>query len=274
MFKTDQIQWYNNGVWGELGFAAPNFGDDPTTINSTIHYLVTVLGRNLQAIMLHTDANLTRPPSINTLTRVHMLIIRARGILAGRSVPPSKLNMEAVHATPVPEVFNIFPCPYFKVRNQFMKEWGGLALMALTEATQHTENARAYEVSTDFAGLMGQYLHRVYKLMATELFGVSVEEADALDFTLSDELLGSYEPGQFFTSTEMVDVVPTLQDIPTEDDLRVLTAGIPATEIVCLQAYPNVGAFEDKDKGKGKTSKTSGKKSATSKGSFAKRPGA
>jgi len=267
-FQTDQILWYNNGVWGKLGFAVPNFGDDPSTINSTIHYLVAVIGRNIQAIMLHTDAGMTRPPSINTLTRVHKLVLRARSILAGRSVKPATLNMEPQHATPVPEVFTIYPTPYFQVRNAFLKEWGGLALMALTEAMQHTENARGYEVSTDFAGLVGQYVHRIYKLMATELFGVPAADAAALDFTLTAEQLASYDPGQFFTSTEMIDVVATIQEIPTEDDLSVLTAGIPATELVNLQPYPNAPAFEDKESGA-----TAGATS-TSGVSFADPPGA
>lgn len=245
MFLTDQVQWYNNGVWGQLGFACPNFGDDPATINSSIHYLVSVIGRNLQAVMLSQDAYKTTPPVINTLTRVHKLITRARKILAGRAIPPNKMNLEPQHASPAPAIFLIYPTPYFRVRNQFLKEWGGLVLMALTEAMQHTENAQAFEISTNFAGLIGQYLHRVYRQMATELFDVPAAEAEALDFTLTAEVLASYDPGRYFSSTEMIDTVPPIQQIPTEDDLRVLTAGIPASELVGLQPYPRAGAFAD-----------------------------
>ena len=271
MFLTDQILWYNNGVWGKLGFACPNFGDDPATINSSIHYLVRVIGRNLQAMMLSQDAHKTTPPSINTLTRVHKLATRARSILAGRAVPPAKPNMEPQHASPAHEIFLIFPTPYFHVRNQFLKEWGGLILMALTEAMQHTENAQAFEISTNFSGLVGQYLHRVYRRMATELFGVPSAEAQALDFTLSDEQLGTYDPGRFFSSTEMIDVVPPIQEIPTEDDLRVLTAGIPATELVGLQPYPNQAAFADRPIG----ATSSGQRTSEGSGeSFAEPPSA
>jgi hypothetical protein len=267
---NDQILWYNNGTWGELGFAVPNFGDDPTTINSDIHYLVSVIGRNLQGIMLHTDASQATPPSINTLTRVHKLVTRGRSILAGRAVPPNELNMEPQHASPAPQAFLIFPTPYHKTRNQWLKDWGGLTLMALTEAMQHTENATAFNISTTFSGLIGQYLHRIYQRMATELFGVPVEQAKALDFTLTDEQLASYDPSKFFTSTEMTDVVPTIQDIQTEDDLRVLTAGIPATELVGLQPYPSSAAFEDASGG---TAGTGGTTSAGSE-SFAEPPSA
>jgi hypothetical protein len=178
--------------------------------------------------------------------------------------------MEAIHATPAPEVFLVFPCPYFKVRNRFLKEWAGLALMSLTEAYQHTENARSYEISTNFAGLVGQYLHRAYKLMATELFGVPVEEASTLNFTMTDEQLATYDPSRYFTSTEMTDVVPTVQDIATEDDLRVLTAGIPATELVGLGPYPNAAAFEDE----AGAAAAGGDTSTTPGGSFAPPPSA
>ena len=237
-FTTDQILWYNNGIWGELGYALPNFGNDVATLNSNIHYLVDVIGRNLQAILQHTDAELRVPPSINTLTRIHKLVIRARTILGGRAVPPAKPNMETKHVTPAPEVFICYPARYFKVRNRFLKEYAGLSLIALSEAMQHTENAKAFEISTDFAGLVGQYFRRIYQRMATELFGVPSEEAEALDFTLSPEQLASYDPGKYFTSTELIDTVTRFEHLPTEDDFEVLSRGIPATDLVNLTPYP------------------------------------
>ena len=239
MFGTDEPLWYNVGVWGELGFAVPNFGNDTGSINSTIHKLVSVIGRNLQAVMLHGDANRRTPPSINSCTRVHKLVVRARSILAGRAIAPGTPNMEAVHSTPARREFVIFPLPYFKVRNEFMKEWAGLALDALSEAMQHTENAQALEVSLNFSGLVGQYLHRIYRLMATELFGVPVADASKLDFTLTDAQLAAYDPGKYFTQTEMIDTVPLLASLPTEDDLETLTNGIVASQLVGLQRYPS-----------------------------------
>jgi len=238
-FQTDQALWYNNGVWGELGYAVPNFGNDATTLNGTIHRMVSVIGRNLSAVMHHGDADLRVPPSINTLTRIHKLILRGRTILASRDVESGEYDMEPVHSTPAPLVHEIYPVPYFKVRNPFMKEYCGLILNSLSEAMQHTENRKSYEISTAFSGLVGQYLHRVYRLMATELFGVSDEAAKALDFTLTDEQLASYDPSKYFTSTELIDTVPPLSMVPTEDDLRILTDGIPATMLVGLSRYPS-----------------------------------
>lgn len=247
-FKTDEALWYNNGVWGELGYAVPNCGDDPITLNSGIAYLVDVIGRNLSAVMHHHDSDLRVPPSINTLTRVHKLVVRARSILAGRQVAPGKPDMEGGHVTPAPQDFLIYPVPYFKVRNGWLREYCGLAINALSDAVQDTENHKPYEISTTFSGRIGQYLHRIYALMCTELFGVGPEAAAALDFTLSDEQLAGYDPGKWFTRTEMIDVRPPVALVPTEDDLRVLTDGIPATQLVGLTRYPSGAAPAGSDR--------------------------
>lgn len=241
MFRSDEIYWYNVGVWGQLGFAVPNFGENRTTLNNSIAYLVAGMGRNLAAVMVHSDADSRVPPTINTLMRVHKLVTRSRQILAGRAVPSGTLRMEPVHATPAPEDFLMFPCPYFKVRNAWLKEWAGLIFGAIAEACQHTENRNEYEISTDFAGLIGQYLQRVYVRMATELFQVPLANAQKLDFTLGDADFSSYNPAKFFTSTELIDTVPTFGAIPTEDDLAVLLDGIPASKLVGLTFYPGSG---------------------------------
>jgi hypothetical protein len=243
-FGTDQVLWYNNGVWGQFGFAVPNFGDNSATINSTIAELVSLMGRNLQAIMLHTDASLRVPPSINTITRIHKLIIRARGILASRAVPPGTANMEATHATPAGQDFIIFPAPFFKVRNPHLRRYAEYILTCLSEMCQNTENIKSIEISTDFSGRVGQFLQRVYKEMATELLMIPAADASKADFTLTDAQLQAYNPALWFTSTEMIDTVPPLNQIPTEDDLAVLTDGIPASLLVNLQKYPSGGPAE------------------------------
>lgn len=238
-FRTDQALWYNVGVWGQLGYAVPNFGDDTQSLNSTILKLTSVMGRNLSAIMHHADADLRTPPSINTLTRVHKLIVRARSILAGRAVPSGTPDFEAIHATPSQAEFILYPVPFFRVRNEWMKEWCGLTLNAISEAMQHTENRKEYEISEAFAGLVGAYLHRVYRLMATELFGASATDAAKRDFTLTDVQLAAYDPSKYFTATELIDTVPPLGLSPTEDDILMLTNGIPASQLLGLSKWPS-----------------------------------
>ena len=195
-FKTDQAMHYNNGVWGELGYAVPNFGNDTGTHNTTIAHLTQVIGRNLSAVMHHIDADLRVPPSINTVTRIHRLIVRARSIIGARSVPSGVLNFEATHSTPARTEFLVYPVPYFRVRNPYMKEYSGLILNALSEAFQHTENRKSYEISEDFGGLIGQYLQRVYRLMCVELFQIP-PDAVTPTFMLSDQQLSLYNPGAF-----------------------------------------------------------------------------
>jgi hypothetical protein len=146
--------------------------------------------------------------------------------------------METAHALPAAEQFLVYPTPYFKVRNQWLKQYAGLMLLSLTESMQHQENARPLEISEAFAGLIGQYVQRVYRLMATELFRVPLADAAKPDFTLSDTQLAAYNPSAWFTSTEMVDTVAPLDDWPTEDDLEVLTNGIPISHLPVLGRWP------------------------------------
>ena len=239
MAGHDAFLWYNVGEWRDHGLAVPNHSDDATTQNDTIRYLTDVIGRNLQALMWEPDARLRTPPSINTLTRIHKLCTRARSILSGRAVPSSTPNMEAAHALPAPEEFLVYPTPYFRVRNPWMKQYAGLILLTLTESMQHQENGRPLEISQAFAGLVGQYIQRVYRLMSHELFRVPLEEASKPDFTLTEEQLRSYDPGSWFTSTEMIDTVPPHDLRPTEDDLAVLTDGIPISHLPLLGRWPN-----------------------------------
>ena len=241
--STDAFLWYNVGQWAEHGLAVPNWSDDNKSQNGAIRDFVQVVGRNLQAIMWHTDARLSTPPSINTLTRVHKLCTRARQLLANAAVAPNTPFMESAHALPAPEEFLVYPVPYFKVRNAWMKRWCGLALLALTESMQHQENARALEISTAFAGLVGQYVQRIYRDMATTLLMVPIADASKADFTLTDAQLNAYDPSKWFTSTELIDTVPDLQGWPTEDKLRVLTDGIPIGYLPTLGPYPESGAI-------------------------------
>ncbi len=229
--NTDAVLWYNVGVFGDAGYAVPNWSNDVGSLNPQILDWVELVGRNLFHIMHHEDVDLRIPPSINTCKRIHKLYLRAANVLAGRSVAPGEDNMEVLHARPAGEVFRVYPVPYFKVRNPFLRRWVGLVLVSLSEAMQHTENRKELEISTAFAGQVGQYVKRVYTNMAIELFGVPRETAMAPGFALSDDQLRSYNPAAFFTGTEMVDTVPRLDRVFTEDRLALLAEGIPVTEL-------------------------------------------
>lgn len=276
MFKTDQVLLYQNGVWGELGYAVPNVGDDMGSNNATIREFVDTIGRNLQAVMCATpDADLRTPPSINTLIRIHKLIVRGRQLLSSRMVPAGVPDMETVHVNPGKEEFVVYPAPYFKVRNSWLKSYAGLIFAAISEAAQHTENRKPLEISQAFAGTIGQYLQRVYVRMATELFMVPTAEAQKPDFTITDEILASYNPAKWFTSTEMVDRVPSLETIPTEDDLALLVDGIPASLVdPFTRKWPGGEVPQAGQAGASSSSSSSSNAAATAAtGSFVPAPG-
>jgi hypothetical protein len=114
-----------------------------------------------------------------------------------------------------------------------------LVLVSLAEAMQHTENRKEMEISTAFAVQVGQYIKRVYVNMAIELFGKTREVAGADGFVLTDADLSAYNPGDFFTQTEMVDTVPRLDRVFTEDRLELLAEGIPVTQLpASLSPWP------------------------------------
>jgi len=235
---TDAVLWYHVGDFGKAGYAVPNWSNDVGSLNPQILDWVYLVGRNLFHIMHHEDVDLRIPPSINTCKRIHKLYLRAANILAGRAVPPGENNMEVVHARPAGEVFRVFPVPFFLVRNPFLRRWAELILISLAEAMQHTENRKSLEISTNFAGQVGQYLRRVYTNMAIELFGKTRAVATADGFRLTDADFAAYNPSDFFTQTEMVDTVPRLDHVFTEDRLEVLAEGIPVTELPELKPWP------------------------------------
>ena len=70
------------------------------------------------------------------------------------------------------------------------------------------------------------------------MFGKTRAEATADGFALTDADFSSYNPGDFFTQTEMVDTVPRLDRVFTEDRLDVLAEGIPVTELPELHPWP------------------------------------
>ena len=240
-FKHDAVLWYNVGLWGEKGFAVPNWGDDTHTLNQTVWNFTQVVGRNVQAILNHPDSELRVPPSPNTLVRIHKLCTRARAILMGRAVPEGHLYMEAVHTLPAPEEFIVFPTPFFKVRNSWMKEYAAYALAALSECFQFTDNRRPVEISQQFAGSVYQYIHRIYQLMVLELLPgqFAIEDVEKRDFTLPDGFERNYTPSKWFTSTEMIDTVSPLNMVPTEDDLGPLSEGFPVTSLPALGRWPS-----------------------------------
>lgn len=240
MVTSDSIRWYNVGKFGEAGYACPAWGNDVSTLNPNIAELTDLIGQNLFALMHQEDVDMKTPPSINSLRAIHALYVRAGQILTARAVPPGQTEFRTTHATPQATVFRVYPVPFFEVRNPHLKRWCGLTLTLLTEMFQHTENRKTMEITTTFAGDVGQYLQRIYRNMSTELFGKSAADVDKPGFLLTDADFTSYNPARFFTRTEIVDTVPPFSTVFTEDQLDVLRQGIPVTMLPQLTTWPGL----------------------------------
>lgn len=238
VINTDAVLWYNVGQFGQIGYGVPNPSDDPGSLNPGIIDFVNLTGRNLFGIMHSEDVDMRTPPSINTIRKIHKLYIRLGQILQARAVPPNELNMESQHVQPAGEVFRVYPVPYFRVRSPFLRRWCELILMMISEAMQHTENRKSMEFSTQFSGQVFQYMTRLYTNMAAELFGKTREEVSIPGFILTEAELGAYNPSEFFTQTEMIDTVPHLGHVFTEDRLSVISDGIPVTHLPNLEPWP------------------------------------
>lgn len=236
--NSDAVLWYNVGQFGDLGYAVPNPSNDVGSLNPTILELTRVVGVNLFAMMHHEDVDLTVPPSINSVRRMHKLYIRFGQLVMARAKAANDPNLEPQHIQPAGEVFTVYPVPYFKVRNRFMREWATLVMMMLAESMQHSENRKSMEISTNFAASIGKYMKRLYRNMATDLFGKTQAEASVDGFILTEAELAAYNPAEFFTSVEMVDTVPHLGNVFTEDRLEVIRGGIPVTSLPDLQPWP------------------------------------
>lgn len=238
---SDAFLWYNVPGWADHGLAVPNYSVHGQSQNSAIRLLTSMIGRNLQAIMFHQDSRLSKPPSIATCANIAQMCERARTMMAAKAKPSNEGPLQTPHTSPAPVDFLIYPAPFFKVRNPWLKSWAEMAMYALTDAMQHTENAIAIDYSTVFAADIGKYIQRIYSELAIEMFNVPAAEARMPDFTLKQSHYAAFAPEKFVTSLEMVDTVPNLVRWPTEDALQVLAAGIPTSSMPVLPTWPGAG---------------------------------
>lgn len=234
---TDAVLWYNVGIYGKIGYGVPNPSNDIGSLNPTILEFTNLIGRSLFLIMHHEDVDLSTPPTVDTLLRIHQLVKRARVLVDARVRRTNEPALESEHVSPAGEVFRVWPVPFFNVRNSTLKRWSRWVMMLLAELFQHTQNRRTIEIYPEVGTTIGKYLNRVYYEMATEYFGKPRGEVTPT-FLLTEEDFTSYDPAKWFTPTEMIDPVPALDNVFTEDRKAPLARGIPIHELPKLEPYP------------------------------------
>lgn len=240
-FDTDEVLWYNNGKFGQAGYAIPNPVGKTWTNNTVIYGLVQVVGRNLFELMHREDAKFYDAPHKQFWFDLHQLILTARKRLADRMRDPADSNgLVTKHVNPAPKVFLVYPVPFFgeRIRQPDIREYCELCLLMLSECMQHSDNERISYITPAFAGTIGKYLQEILALFATKYFAKTREQAYAADFKLVDMDFIDYAPSKVLTSVEMTEERPPVQWWPTENDLSQIR-GLPVNEALDLcDRYP------------------------------------
>ena len=239
-FGSDEVLWWNNGVWGEAGYAMPNPSGKVWSANTVISGLVSLFGRELFNLMHRPDVRFTRPPNKQFLYDIHQLVVVGRKRLNDRAVNFSDRRMDAQHASPANKTFLVYPVPFFgeRIRNADAREYCELMLLTISEMMQHSDNDFDLEISSSFAAMVGERLQRILVLIATKYFGITRTVASAPEFVLPDTAFTTYDPSKLFVTSELVEERPPLQWWPTENDLSPLR-GIAITEaLVYGQRWP------------------------------------
>jgi hypothetical protein len=241
-FGTDRPLLFTVSPWKEMGFGVPNFGDNVSTFSLPIHNLADEISRSQFFLMTHIDAQRTQPPSRNTIERLGKLLNRVQSVLTTRMKQSNQILTEPGHASPSQNIWNIRPVPYFDsgfVRNYWLREYNELCMIALTNMYQHSDNNRAINITAKFASDIYQYFREIKNLLGIELLLLKPADVQADGFVFSSEQYDKYAPENVVMNYEALDTPGPMEASPTEDDLRPIFNGYPATDIMhYLAQYP------------------------------------
>lgn len=247
-FRSDAPLWYKNGVWGDLGCAVPQTGTNLYSNNAPIWAFVDLCGKQMfHVLWQYEDRKFDAPPSKNCLWEIYQLIVIARKRIADRTYGPEETVPLPTHAKPTPEMFKLYPVPFygrFGCANSFLYESAEMAMLMLTEAMEHADNERLAYVTPSFAQAMTPYLQGILTNMATKYFGFA--RKDTLDpaFVIPDDKWKTYNPMQFAVSVEGTSQRPPTGWTPTETDLQPIR-GLPASEVLPFcQPWPSASLMQ------------------------------
>lgn len=241
-FGTDQVLLYDVDPWNKLGFGAPNFGRNVTTLNKPVARLVDEIGNLQLFITTHVDAMRRQPPSRNTIERMCKSINRVHTVLGGRMKDYSELRLEEGHSRPAPKAWNIHPVPYFvstMMRNSWIGEYNDLIMTALANLMQHSDNNLALTVTREMATDVWQYFAEIKLLLGMELLQIPKADLVKDDFVFTSAHYDAYKPAEVTVRTEALDSPGAINSLPTEEDLAPLYRGYPSVQIIAnLKKFP------------------------------------
>ena len=231
-FASNEILWWNNGIWGEAGYAIPNDGGKTTTGNETVHGIHDFIGAELFNLMHRPDVKMSRPFNAEWMFDLNKMlrlgIKRMNDYAVGWT---DERKGDADKATNTPHAFIVYPVPFFggRIRQKDARRWCGIVLRLLSEIMQHSDNEYDDDLTNILASKVQEQLNRIRADMAMKYLGFSREQV-AGDFEIPDTAFDqpNYDPGDQFTSRELVEERQPAQWWPTANDLTEI-AGVPVT---------------------------------------------
>ncbi len=233
-FGSDEPLWYANGKWGDCGYAIPNPGGKTSTNNIDVFTLHELIGRNMFELCHREAVKFYTPPHKQYWWDLsQMLQVGIKRVADGMIAPNADYVLEAVHANPTPQVFLVFPIPYFqeRIRQPDIKRIAGRMLQLLTEIMQHSDAERQGYFTNSFAGMVTDYLKESLAWIATKYFGYERLQVHEPGFRIADERFTNYNPDAVMTSVEMTEERQPPLWWPTENELSRIR-GIPVNEAI------------------------------------------
>lgn len=223
VFGSDEVLWFVNGRWTELGYGISNTGGKNECVNPFVWEFVNQVGAELFELM-HRESRLFRTAlDIGMVTEIINLVQVARKRLSDNALLPSEPQQRKEHSNPTRREFVLYPVPYFDagVRNADMRVLAQWGLDALTEAMQNSEADRSMDITArGFAASVGAPLQRILIYFATKYLGFTRQQAQDPAFFVKPDDYKKFDNTAFLFSTETTDERQDAGNIPTENDLR------------------------------------------------------
>ena len=229
-FTSNEILWWNNGIWGEAGYAIPNDGGKPTSGNERLRKVVKFLGAELFNLMHKDDVKFSRPFNVAWL----------RAFVKALDIGMKRLGDAAVnwnqersgdfeHSSNTPTPFLLYPVPYFgaRVRQEDALMWCGRTLQLLGEIMQHSDNDYDDDVTNLFVFPVQKKLLQMKREVGMFYFNKTREEVEADTWTITEADFASYNPATLFTERELMEERAPNFWWPNTNDLTPIQA-IPA----------------------------------------------
>lgn len=232
-FSSSEIWWWDNGKWGECGYAIPNDGGKPVSGNETMRRVVNFMGQELFTLMHRPDVKFKRPFNLEWLRDFNKMLTLGIKRLGDHSVGfTDNRTGDAAHAISTNQAFIVYPVPFFgmRIRQEDAKFWCGELLLLISEMIQHSDNDYDNDVTDFSTSFCQQKLQRIQGDMAMKYLGFSRDQIEAPNFVVPETALAAenYNPGSLFTDSEMTQERMPNEWWPTANDLTPI-AGIPLT---------------------------------------------